>query len=54
MNTPTPQSVKEYMSIIGKRGGKKTAKKLGKEHYRKIAQQRWKKVKHLEKVDKSS
>ena len=47
MKKQTPQSIKEYMSIIGKRGGKKTTKKLGKEHYKKIARERWARDKKL-------
>jgi hypothetical protein len=37
-------TIQDYMSTIGKKGGKSTKKKYGKDHYRKIANKRWAKL----------
>lgn len=37
-------AVSEYMSRIGRKGGKKTAKKFTSEQAKRLAEKRWKKV----------
>jgi len=37
-------SIKDYMATIGKKGGKATKKKYGKDYYRKLAEKRWEKL----------
>jgi hypothetical protein len=39
-------TIQDYMSTIGKKGGKATRKKYGKKHYSEIAKKRWAKVMH--------